>query len=482
MHTSPTWLRLSGSLLLLALAGCGNSSGSDSAVLNAGNGQLAAGPAPVVRQDAPPGPPGGPPAPPGVDDAQLRAAMARAGVQTLSPPVPAEPARLALGQALMFDKLLSGNKDVACASCHQTGQALSDGLSVALGTGATGSGASRQLGAGRHFIGRNTPALFNLANLNPLMWDGAISRAANNSLSVPGGVVLPAGLENQLAAQALFPLLDRNEMRGNAGDVAVDSTPNELALIPDGDTSAVWGAIMQRLLANQTYVQLFQAAFPGVPQAELGIQHVGNALASFQSTRFSRIGTPFDAYVAGDNGALTEAQKRGAAVFYGGGRCAVCHTGGLLTDMAFHNIASPQIGEGNRGDAPLDFGRGTVTGAAADRFRFRTPSLRNVALTGPWMHAGAYTSLEAVVRHYINPEQALRNYNPNQLAPQFRNQVHVAEQIAAGVLNNVDPVVAPINLNNAQVADLVAFLGALTDPRAVEPPPASVPSGLPVSF
>jgi len=448
----------------MMLYGCGSGGGSSDSTATGGTTQAIA---PQIQN---------PPANTTtlVDDAQLRAAMQRGGVQAVAPPPAADPARFALGQALVFDKILSGNKDVACASCHQTGQFLGDGLSVALGTGAQGTGPNRTLGASRHFIPRNAPALFNLNGLTPLMWDGRISLQAT-----PAGASLPAGLDSALAAQALFPILNRDEMRGAVGDTAADGNPNELALISDTDFSGGWNAIMARLLAIPDYVSRFQAAFPGVNQ--FGIQHLGNAIATFEAGQWSRLNSPFDNYVRGDNTALSEAQKRGAVVFYGGGRCAVCHRGGLLSDLQFHNTAFPQVGPGSGTEAPLDFGRGAITGQNQDRFRFRTPTLRNVAVTGPWSHSGAYTSLEAVVRHYINPGQALRNYNPNQLAPQFRGQVHVAETLTAGVLNNLDPQL-PIPLNNQEVTDLVSFLEALTDPNTVPGPPASVPSGLPLTF
>ena len=450
------WMKAACLAGFFALLGCGGSQGTATSSSGGGSqdvpalaAQNPAAPPPVVVT-------------PGVDDVQLRAALAAGGVQPVLAPPAVSQARFDLGQALVFDKILSGNRDVACASCHQAGLSLADGLSVSIGTGAQGSGRARTLGAGRHFIARNAPALFNLAGVTPLMWDGRISLN-----QTPAGAALPPGLDNALAAQALFPLLDRDEMRGQLSDGAV----NELAQLADNDLAGTWAAIMQRLLAIPGYVQRFQAAFPGV--ASFGIQHAGNAISSFEVSQWSRLNSPFDNYVRGNNSALSEPQKRGALVFYGVGRCAVCHRGGLLSDLQFHNIASPQVGPGTAADAPLDRGQGG--------FRFRTPTLRNVALTGPWMHSGAYTSLTDVVRHYINPGQALRNYDPTQLDAQFRGQVHVTEELAAGVLNNLDPQL-PINLNNAQVTDLVAFLESLTDPNPVPAPPANVPSGLPVSF
>lgn len=414
-------------------------------------------------------------------DQQLRAAMAQAGVEPLAAPPAQDPNLVALGEALMFDKILSGNKDISCATCHHPTLASDDDLSLSIGTGGTGLGANRQLGAGRNFIPRNAPALFNLAEVERMFWDGRVNGNLATGLNTPAGNVLPAGLNHALAAQAMFPVTSADEMRGVPGDMALDGSANELAGFAADDFTNIWASLMARLLALPEYATLFQAAFPGVSQNQLGFQHAANAIAAFEIDRFSQMGSPFDQYLAGNDGALNEAQKRGALLFYGRARCAVCHRGPLLSDLQFHNIAAPQVGPGVGAAAPLDLGRGAQTGNAQDNFRFRTPILRNVALTGPWMHAGAYTSLNAVVGHYRNPANSLRNYNPNQLDPRFRGQVRTAEQLAAGVLNNLDPQLAPVQLNGNDVDDLVAFLESLTDPTAAAvTAPATVPSGFPV--
>ncbi|MGE0492382.1 MAG: cytochrome-c peroxidase [Vulcanimicrobiota bacterium] len=476
-------------MMILAMAiGCGGGGGGGSADGTAPEGGAAAGgaavPTTTVVANNPAAPTPAAPAAATQADINLRAAMANAGVQVVQAAPAQDAAKVTLGQALMFDKILSGNMDISCATCHHPTQATGDGLSVSIGTGGSGLGPARTLGAGRNFIARNAPGLFNLAPVNPMFHDGRVSRAQGGAFTTPAGGQLPQGLDNVAAAQAMFPVTDRDEMRGNAGDTRLDGQPNELAGFADNDLTNIWASIMTRLLAIPQYQQMFAAAFPGVPQNQLGFQHAANAIAAFEISQVEHLDSPFDRYVAGDNSALTDAQKRGGQIFYGRGRCSACHRGGLLSDLTFHNIAAPQVGPGKGAEAPLDFGRGRETGQPQDRFRFRTPTLRNVALTGPWMHSGSYTSLQAVVRHYINPGQALNNYNPNQLQPQFRSQVHVTDQLAAGVLNNLDPVLGnPIPLNNGDVDDLVDFLNALTDDTSTNLnnlAPASVPSGLPL--
>lgn len=417
-------------------------------------------------------------------DVQLRAAMAQAGVVAAQAPPAQDPNKVALGRALMFDKILSGNKDIACATCHTPSLATGDALSVAIGTGGVGSGSNRILGAGRSFVPRNAPPLFDLFGVQTIFWDGRV-HDNNGTLETPVGAALPTGLDSALAAQAMFPVITRVEMRGNNGDLTVDSQVNELAAIDDANLQAQWDGIMNRLRNIPGYVTLFQAAYPTVAVNDLGFQHAANAIAAFETDQFGTLDSPFDNYIRGDDNALTAQQKTGALIFYGRGRCATCHRGALLTDFQFHNIGSPQVGPGTDADAPLDLGRFDVTGQAQDRFRFRTPLLRNVALTGPWMHSGPYTSLAAAVGHYRNPGASLRNYNAGQLRGDLQSLVSTQAQLNAGILNNIDPVIgAGIPLSNQDVQDLVAFLGALTDPTAVSRAndvPPSVPSGLPVN-
>lgn len=128
---------------------------------------------------------------------------------------------------------------------------------------------------------------------------------------------------------------------------------------------------------------------------DLGFQHAANAIAAFESAAYTFLDSPFDQYLEHDNnnGALADDAKRGALLFYGSAGCANCHSGSLLTDQRHHNIGIPPVGPGKAPESPLDFGRARETGRVKDAYEFRTPPLRNVTLTGPWMHSGAYTTL-----------------------------------------------------------------------------------------
>jgi cytochrome c peroxidase len=420
-------------------------------------------------------------------DRELRAALRDAEVVALGPAPSFDPALVELGRFLMFDKELSGNRDISCATCHHPLLHTGDGLSVSIGTGGRGLGPSRVLGEERALIPRNAPEVFNRGaeQWRTMFWDGRVSGSAETGFSSPAGAALPSHLDSVLAVQAMFPVTSRDEMRGKAGDVDVFGAPNELALVDDDGFAAIWSALMARLTAIPEYVDLFAAAFPDSAAEELDFGHAARAIAAFEIDFWTLPDSPFDRYLAGDDSALADDAKRGALLFYGQARCAECHSGPLLTDQEHHDVAVPQVGPGKGGEAPLDYGRGRETGELAQRYAFRTPPLRNVAITGPWMHDGAYTTLAGAVRHMLDPASSLLAYDPSQLAPALYGTFQDDATILDAILANLDEkVLDPVLLSDAQVADLLAFLTALTDPAAADlrgDIPDRVPSGLPVA-
>lgn len=424
-------------------------------------------------------------------DVLLRAALADHDVHPLADLPDPDPAQFALGEALFFDPILSGSGDIACATCHHPLLASTDGLSLGLGTGNTGLGPERFHVPGRPFIARHAPDLFNRGQpeWRVMFWDGRVVLNTDNHFDTPAGADLPDGLDSPLAAQAMFPVSAAAEMRGFPGDKDVTGRDNRLALLDtpslEPDFAAIWDTLTARILQVPAYEALFSAAYPETPPDAFGFQHAANALAAYESAVFDLHDSPFDRYLDGDDSALEAPAKRGALLFFGKAGCARCHTGPLLTDQAFHNVGIPQLGPGMSESAPLDPGRGHETGQAADRFAFRTPPLRNVALTAPYMHNGAYTTLEAAVRHMAAPASSLQTYNPDQLIPELAANVWNDPPTTAALLAALDPRAgAEQRLSPAEVADLVAFLYALTDPAAADLGhlvPDAVPSGLTVA-
>jgi len=196
----------------------------------------------------------------------------------------------------------------------------------------------------------------------------------------------------------------------------------------------------------------------------------------------------FDQYLAGNRKALSDDAKRGATIFYGRrGNCVACHSGGLQTDQAFHNIAAPQVGTGRGASAPeqLDMGRGAITGDPVDNFKFRTPSLRNIELEAPYFHNGAYAKLEDAVRHHLNPAQALANYDDSQI--DFEHEGTYQEGINGELLSNLSPLLSVkpqgYSLSDKEIEYLMAFLSSLTDRSSLnllQEVPDALPSGLPL--
>jgi len=285
---------------------------------------------------------------------------------------PLTAAKVALGRKLFVDKQLSRTSDVSCSSCHDPARAFSDARSIAVGIlGRTGK--------------RHSPALVNRGFGESFFWDG---RAAS------------------LEDQVVMPIADPNEM-----DFSVDG-------------------VVSRLQRNAAYVRDFGTAF-GRP---INTRDVGYALASFVRTIVSG-DSRVDRYLEGDNAALTATEVRGLRAFRAPGLCTACHKGSNFTDEEFHNTGVAwKVDTGPEGGRLSDRGRADVTGRADDEGAFRTPTLREISRTAPYMHDGSLPTLEAVVDFY---EKGGRS-NPN-----------------------LDKDIMPLRLTAADKAALVEFLKAL---------------------
>ena len=409
--------------------------------------------------------------------AEVRQLAAGRGITPLALPPRVRPALVQLGQALAFDKVLSGNHDISCMSCHLPRFATGDGLSLSIGQGGTGLGPGRTHPSGA-FIARNAPAAFNLHAVGPLFWDGRVARDLSGAMHTPANAKLTAGMTavfefGTLSAQPLFPLLSRAEMRGDNG--------NELAALNDDQETEIWAAIMHRLGAIPEYRKMFERAYPGQRFDDMTIAHASNAIAGFLISSLAFNDSPWDRFLAGSDDALSDMQLAGAKDFMTA-RCSVCHNGPAFTDNQFHNVAVAQIGPG-AGDGSGghdDFGRMRVSGVAADRYAFRTTPLRNVELTGPWGHDGAFTDLRAFVDHYSESALKLHAYETSQLAPALRGTL---QPTADAILATRDPLLEGVVFTPQQVDEVTEFLRALTDPHALhleQVTPGHVPSGLPI--
>lgn len=410
-----------------------------------------------------------------------------------------DPGKVSLGSQLFYDKILSGNLNVSCATCHHALSGTADGLSLPVGEGGRGLGITRDTGVGpdavHERVPRNAPAVFNQGarEFTVLFHDG---RAQPNpgmpsGFESPAGMDLPEGLDNVLAVQAMFPVTSGTEMAGQPGEnpVADAAAIGDLAG-PDG----IWEQLAERLRGIDGYVEQFVAVFDDVETAaDIEFRHAANAIAAFEAVNWRSDNSPFDRFLRGDTGAMSLNQLRGMRVFYSSrrGNCASCHGGIFQTDHSFRSIAMPQIG-GGKGDGVAgyeDFGRERVTGDPADRYRFRVPSLRNVALTAPYGHAGAFDTLEAVVRHHLDAVDSLYDYDRSQVSLPPRPDLDALDFQALddyGVLAAIasSNEIKRRRLSKRDFAYLIDFLHALTDPRMLDlrrDVPEQVPSGLPLA-
>ncbi|MBT6191483.1 MAG: methylamine utilization protein MauG [Tateyamaria sp.] len=406
-----------------------------------------------------------------------------------------DPAQAKLGQLLFYDRILSGNRNIACSTCHHPSLGTSDGLSLGIGEGGTGLGPDRTAGTGdnriRKRIPRNATALWNLGarNLHTMFHDGRLSAAETfeNSFNSPAEEWLPEGLDNLLAAQAIFPLIAQFEMAGNPKE-------NEVVGAVHKRVDYAWPIITKRVRHIPAYAERFMRAYPHITRAEgIKIADIANALSAFIIFEWTSFDSPFDAYLAGDQSALSAQQIRGMDVFYGSGGCANCHSGPLMSEQDFHAIGVPPFGPGRtRRFDPMvrDVGHMGESDDLADAYAFRTPMLRNVALTAPYGHNGAFPTLQGIVRHHLNPLKSFDSWKREMAALPtapwledidfmiWQDSREIARQRAAITLK-------PRAMAEEDQAAVLAFLNALTGQASVIGRlgiPMQVPSGLPVDI
>ena len=398
-----------------------------------------------------------------------------------------------LGQLLFYDKVLSGNQNIACSTCHHHDLASGDGLSLGIGEGGIGLGEKRIAGIGsskvKRRVPRNASGLFNLGakEFTHLFHDGRVSEddIFPSGFNSPAEEFLPKGLNSLLAAQAMFPVTSPVEMAGERDE-------NQIAGATRRRPDYVWAILEKRLRAIDNYTPFFQAAYAEIKSSsDITMVHVANALADFIAFEWRADASPFDAYLKGDNTALTEQQNRGMELFYGKADCVSCHSGALQTDHSFHALMLPAFGPGRTRRFEFiarDRGRLNETDRLADSYRFRTPSLRNVAATGPYGHNGAYKTLEGIVQHHLTPRKSFENYDKTQLVMVSDDYltktdflINQDQREMARMRQYLD-IDSP-SLNLSEVADIIAFMQSLTDQASLYGRfggPSEVPSGIPV--
>lgn len=406
-----------------------------------------------------------------------------------------------LGMKLFFTKSLGGEFDSACVSCHHPVFGGGDNLSLSVGIGAIDPdllGPGRGDASGIPNVPRNAPTTFNIGLWDSsLFWDSRVEslgkepgqNGAASGISTPDsgqGIADSDAGANLVIAQARFPVTSKEEMRGELQHGA----NNDALRLHLAGRLGNYGVGHGELL-DASWLDEFQAAFGSTAPAEelVTFENIVAALAAYEKSQVF-VNNPWRNYVLGDTSALSDDAKRGAILFYTaadqqGGGCVQCHSGDLFSDEQHHAVGAPQFGPGKGNIDDHDFGRENISGFASDRFRFRTPSLLNIAVTAPYTHAGAYETLQQVVAHYAEPDDAVAEFFDRggwcsllqfvdiqdcaELYPTARQNSQLAlAKIQEDRAANDLLALPDIELDDEQQRQLVAFLEALTDPCVVD--------------
>jgi cytochrome c peroxidase len=329
--------------------------------------------------------------------------------------------KIALGRLLFFDPILSGDKDVSCATCHHPDQGYAEFRDISIGVNGRGLGSKRTFKSPNSipFVKRNAHTILNTAfnGMDPygryqpetgeMFWDSRVE-----------------GLEKQ----AVEPILALEEMRGLHYE--------EDQILPE---------VVQRLRSIPEYQDLFEKAFgPG----DITSEKLGMAIATFERSLVTT-NSRFDQFMRGDREAISSAEMEGFELFKKVG-CGNCHNGPMFSDYQQHVLGVPESKKLTTPDS-----------GPAEDFAFRTPSLRNLRFTAPYMHNGNFTSLKRVLEFYEDISGG-REDNPNVSKDQY------------------DPLVRKLNIRVRDMAAIVSFLNTLNDEDFSREIPASVPSGLKV--
>lgn len=406
----------------------------------------------------------------------------------------ADGAMFELGRALFFSRALSKNGDMTCATCHHPLLAGGDGLSLPVGVDAVNANI---IGPGRVHDGnnkvdpradggpnvpRNASTIFNIHLLQrAAFWDGRIEvvdnllgnnkpgmlRTPDSRMNLPDESVR----EDFIKAQAKFPITAIHEMFGHGDAKRLTNADKRALIVSQICCDPAFGE-------ENPWLPLFREAFKetSLQSTDISIEHITEALSHYQRSMVF-VNNPWFAYLQGDTDILSKAAKRGALLFFkskaeGGYQCNTCHKGISFTDESFYNIAMPQLGRG-KDIYSADYGRLNHTSQRMDQFKFRTPTLLNVAQTGPWGHDGAFNTLRSIVTHHIDPITSIEafDYSLKHL-PQF-NALHVdaalnksltQEVLEQYLANSESKYLVTREVLDSDVDDIVAFLESLTDP------------------
>lgn len=369
------------------------------------------------------------------------------------------------GRLLYYDSIIGIKQDNACAGCHSPTTGYADTQSIAIGINS-----NRLVGPSRTGprIKRRAPAGINTALYPVLTWSGRFESLSGDPFDNSAGFRMPApeGLtlsyfSHLLQAAACISVTDRAALVGYKFE---------------GDNDAIRATLAARVNGIKRYRKMFGKVYPEVSAgAPITFDMIARAIAEYEIT-LVYANAPIDQYARGDLSAMSEDEKRGALLFFGKARCVECHavsgrSNEMFSDFTGHVLAVPQLVPENPSvpfdgpNADEDYGIEQVTHNPADRYKFRTAPLRNLATHAAYFHNGSFLNLKDAIRHHLNPYQSARNYDPRaEGVAKDLNRLGPIEPLLA----RLDPILAtPIELTEEEQRQLTVFVRhGLLDDRA----------------
>ena len=330
--------------------------------------------------------------------------------------------KIRLGKLLFYDPILSGNKDVACVTCHHPNFGYAEPLDISIGVNGVGLGLKRKFKNpdSVNFVKRNANTILNTA------YNGITIKGEYHAKNAPMFWDLR---EKGLEAQALIPIQTLEEMRGT--------------IIGEDE---ILDVIIARLQSTPEYVELFEKAF--LNENTINKENLAKAIAAFERSLITP-NSRFDKYVQGDENALSLAEKDGFNLFKKA-KCNSCHSGPMFSDYKMHILSVDD-------NTKLEF----LDTGIDSTYAFRTPSLRNLRYTAPYMHNGSLQDLQAVLEFY---EDISNGNSKNVNVP----------------VKNIDSLARQIQIKVMDMSFIISFLNSLNSEDFDKEIPESVPSGLTV--
>lgn len=355
-----------------------------------------------------------------------------------------DPELAEFGRHFFESKALSNSNDISCLDCHLPEFGSSDGLPVSVGVGGSGTGPDRALGGGE-IIPRNSLPLWGRGepDFGTFFWDGRVQDRGDSLLS-QFGTALPS--LDPLVVAVHLPVVEIREM------MIENETITPVKTEATSTAGIAYQSIVDNLIEREPELMRVLAEYLHYSDLQsIRFLDVAQAIAAFIRRDFAIPQTRFSAFVSGED-ALSEEEVEGAFLFFGKGKCVVCHSGPYFSNFQFYAIGFPQLGFGRNGFG-IDYGRYNATHNPKDLYRFRVPPLWNVGNTGPYGHSGSIATITDAVTHHYDP---LRFFDSGSI------DTHERVEYYKVILSSADVMATVPQLTDSETEKIASFLRSLS--------------------